>query len=110
MTYLLLNICFFMVIAYLSQLKKTRYDIRFLFKKQRGKFVLCICFALFIIIGSLINKRLDKFCLILVFLDDNILKTVVNSSILTLASMKQDKNPTILKAISFGVVIAVQIV
>jgi Flp pilus assembly protein TadB len=50
-----------MVIAYLSQLKKTRYDIRFLFKKQRGKFVLCICFALFIIIGSLINKRLSNF-------------------------------------------------
>ena len=37
-------------------------------------------------------------------------KTVVNKSIFTIASGKQDKNPTILKAISFGVVIAVQIV
>ncbi|MFA5340526.1 MAG: type II secretion system F family protein [Clostridia bacterium] len=69
MIYLVANMVFFVSIALRIQKKGKLNDVNFLYKQNRGKIVRIFCFVLFILLGLLLNEKLDNpitsFCIAL---------------------------------------------
>jgi len=60
MIYLLVNVLFFTVIAFVMNRKNINYDFKLILKKHLGKIIAVSCIVIFIVLGTIINKILNN--------------------------------------------------
>jgi Flp pilus assembly protein TadB len=60
MIYLLINVLFFTVLAFVMNRKNINYDFKLILKKHLGKIIAVSCIVIFIVLGTIINKILNN--------------------------------------------------